>query len=72
MDGLSEADIREALERLDPQWGGLIPAERARIVELPVGRVDIGGDGADIRLRTQGLISLVADLGASLRRNART
>ncbi|MFN3347378.1 recombinase family protein [Pseudorhodoplanes sp.] len=63
LDGLAEADVREALERLDPLWDELFPAEQARIVQLLVERVDIGTDGADIRLRTQGLRSLVADLG---------
>jgi hypothetical protein len=64
LDGLSEADVREALERLDPLWDELFPAEQARIVQLLVERVDISTEGADIRLRTQGLTSLVADLGA--------
>lgn len=63
LDGLSEADVREALERLDPLWDELFPAEQARIVQLLVERVDISTEGADIRLRTQGLTSLVADLG---------
>ncbi len=64
IDGLTEADVREALKRLDPLWDELFPAEQARIVQLLVERVDIGTDGADIRLRTQGLTSLVADLSA--------
>ena len=64
MEGLTEADVREALERLDPLWDELFPAEQARIVQLLVERVDIGTEGADIRLRTQGLTSLVADLSA--------
>jgi hypothetical protein len=54
----------EALERLDPLWDELFPAEQARIVQLLVERVDISTEGADIRLRTQGLTSLAADLGA--------
>ena len=62
LDGLSEADVREALERLDPLWDELFPVEQARIVQLLVERVDISTEGADIRLRTQGLTSLVADL----------
>jgi hypothetical protein len=62
LDGLSEADFREALERLDPLWDELFPVEQARIVQLLVERVDISTEGADIRLRTQGLTSLVADL----------
>jgi DNA invertase Pin-like site-specific DNA recombinase len=64
LEGLSEADVREALERLDPLWDELFPAEQARIVQLLVERVDLSTEGADIRLRTQGLTSLVADLGA--------
>jgi site-specific DNA recombinase len=64
MGDISEADVREALERLDPLWDELFPAEQARIVQLLVERVDISTDGADIRLRTQGLTSLVTDLGA--------
>jgi site-specific DNA recombinase len=64
LDGLTEADVRDALERLDPLWDQLFPAEQARIVQLLVERVDISVEGADIRLRTQGLTNLVADLGA--------
>ena len=33
-------------------------------MQLLVERVDIGTEGADIRLRTEGLTKLVADLGA--------
>jgi hypothetical protein len=64
LDGITENDVRTALERLDPLWDELFPAEQARIVQLLVERVDISTEGADIRLRTQGLTSLVADLGA--------
>ncbi len=60
---LSEIEVRAALERLDPLWDELFPAEQARIVRLLVERVDIGTEGADIRLRTQGLTNLVEDLG---------
>ena len=64
MDGINEVEVREALNRLDPLWDELFPAEQARIVQLLVERVDIGPDGADIRLRTEGLTNLVADLRA--------
>jgi DNA invertase Pin-like site-specific DNA recombinase len=62
---LSEAEAREALERLDPLWDELFPAERARIVRLLVERVEVGPDGAEVRLRLEGLSSLVRDLSAS-------
>jgi DNA invertase Pin-like site-specific DNA recombinase len=64
MSDISEADVREALNRLDPLWDELFPAEQARIVQLLVERVDLAPDGADIRMRTVGLTKLVADLSA--------
>ena len=64
MGDITEAEVREALGRLDPLWEELFPAEQARIVQLLVERVDVSPDGADIRLRTEGLANLVADLRA--------
>jgi hypothetical protein len=64
LDGLQERDVRDALHRLDPLWDRLFPAEQARVIELLVERVDIAQDGADIRMRTEGLTKLIADLGA--------
>jgi len=62
--GLSEAETRAALQRFEPLWDQLFPAEQARIIRLLVERVEIGPDGADIRLRVEGLASLVRDLSA--------
>jgi site-specific DNA recombinase len=63
--GLTEAEVRQALEGLDPLWDELFPAEQARIVHLLVERVDIGTDGIAIRLRTAGLARVVDDLRAT-------
>jgi DNA invertase Pin-like site-specific DNA recombinase len=60
---ISEAEVRNALERLDPLWDELFPAEQARIVQLLVERIEISRDGLDIRLRVEGLADLVRDLG---------
>ena len=65
MGDITEAEVREALHRLDPLWDELFPAEQARIVQLLVERVDVSPDGADIRLRTEGLTNLVTDLRAT-------
>ncbi len=62
---LTEAEVREALERLDPLWEELFPAEQARIVRLLVERVEVGPAGVDIRLRVAGLAGLVRDLGVA-------
>lgn len=61
---IAEADVRDALHRLDPLWDELFPAEQARVVQLLIDRVDVGLEGADIRLRTEGLTTLAADLQA--------
>ena len=61
---LTEHDTREALEQLDPLWHELFPAEQARIVRALIDRVVVGPEGADIRLRVEGLAGLVRDLGA--------
>ena len=64
-EGLTEAEVREALLSLDPLWDELFPAEQARIVQLLVERVQVHPDGLDLRLRVEGLQALVADLRAS-------
>jgi DNA invertase Pin-like site-specific DNA recombinase len=61
---MTEDEARLALERLDPLWEELFPAERARIVRLLVDRVDVRAEGAAVRLRLDGLGSLVRDLAA--------
>jgi hypothetical protein len=64
IEGLRESDVREALEKLDPLWDELFPAEQARIVQLLVERVDLGVDCVDIRLRIDGLSQLATELGS--------
>lgn len=61
--------VREALDRLDPLWEELFPAEQARIVQLLVQRIDLKTDGLELRLRTQGLGHVFQELG-DLRRAA--
>ena len=55
---ISEAEIRQALERLDPLWDELFPAEQTRIVPLLVERVEVHPDRV-LRLRAAGLTKLV-------------
>ena len=58
---ITEREVREALERFDPLWNELFPAEQARIVQLLVERVDVTLDGVDIRDLT--LQSLRSQIG---------
>jgi hypothetical protein len=61
---LTEAEVREALGRLDPLWDELFPAEQERIVRLLVERVDLTEAGAQIRLNLEGLAGLARDMAA--------
>ncbi len=61
---VSEQEVVLALERIEPLWNELFPAERARIVRLLVDRVDVRAEGAAVRLPLDGLGSLVRDLAA--------
>ena len=63
---INENAVREALTQLDPLWDELFPAEQARIVQLLVERVDIGLGGLDVRLRVDGLSSLVRELATEV------
>lgn len=59
---ITEAEVRDALAEFDALWDELFPAEQARIVQLLIERVDVSPTGLAIRLRTEGLASLAADL----------
>ena len=69
IEALSEGAVREALERLDPLWEELFPAEQTRIVQLLVQRIDLKADGLELQLRTKGLGHVVQQL-VDLRRAA--
>jgi site-specific DNA recombinase len=68
--GLSERTVREELFRFEELWNELFPAEQARIVQLLVERVDISETGADIRLRVDGLSTVLNDLRTGREREA--
>jgi site-specific DNA recombinase len=63
--GLSEADVRAALLEFEPLWNELFPAEQARIIQLLVERVDVGIDGVEIKLRIEGITSLVGEMAGN-------
>ncbi len=60
---ITETEVREALQRLDPLWDELFPAEQARIVRLLVERVTVGDAGAEIKLNLEELAGLARELG---------
>jgi site-specific DNA recombinase len=60
--GLTESEVRNALQTFDPLWNKLFPAEQSRIIELLVERVDVRTDRVDIKLRIAGVTSLLSEL----------
>jgi site-specific DNA recombinase len=61
-DPVTERDVADALQCIDPVWDELFPAEQARVVQLLVEQVLILEAELDVHLRTPGLRSLVAEL----------
>jgi site-specific DNA recombinase len=66
-DELVEADVREALQRLDPLWDELFPTEQARVLQLLIERIEVHPGRIDLKFRVDGLQSLVADITAGRR-----
>ena len=58
----TEQQVADALRHVDPVWDRLFPAEQERIVQLLVKEVVVNTDGLVVRLKTNGLKSLVAEL----------
>ncbi|MBK8211648.1 MAG: recombinase family protein [Rhodospirillales bacterium] len=61
-EAIAERDVVKAITDLAPLWDELFPAEQARIVRLLVERVDLAPDGMQVRLRADGLQTLVEEL----------
>jgi len=59
---VDERDVSECLRRLDPIWEELYPMEQCRIIKLLVEHVIVRLDGMDIRIRTDGVHSLMSEL----------
>jgi site-specific DNA recombinase len=59
---ITERDVRALLADFATIWNELFPAEQARIVQLLVERVDVHEDALEVRIRAEGLASLVAEL----------
>jgi site-specific DNA recombinase len=60
--GLTASDVRSSLLAFEPLWNELFPAEQSRIIKLLVERVDVQMDRVDIKLRIDGVTSLIGEL----------
>jgi hypothetical protein len=63
--GMTESEVRNALQEFEPLWSQLFPTEQARIIELLVERVDVRTDRVEIKLRIAGVTSLLSELAGN-------
>ena len=61
-----EREVVNSITEFASLWDELFPAEQARIVRLLVERVDISQNGMQLRLRAEGLQTLVEQLRARM------
>jgi hypothetical protein len=67
---ITEREVTVLLADFATVWNELFPAEQARIVQLLVERVDVQEDALEVRIRADGLASLVAELRQDQRKAA--
>jgi site-specific DNA recombinase len=70
-DNITEREVTVLLAEFATVWNQLFPVEQARIVQLLVERVDVQEDALEVRIRADGLASLVAELRQGDERRAR-
>ncbi|HSA83102.1 MAG TPA: hypothetical protein VLE23_19950 [Geminicoccaceae bacterium] len=61
-DAITEREVVVLMAEFVTVWNELFPAEQARIVQLLVERVDVQEDAIELRIRADGLASLVGEL----------
>jgi site-specific DNA recombinase len=61
-DEITEREVTVLLADFAAVWNELFPAKQARIVQLLVERVDVQENALEVRIRAEGLASLVAEL----------
>ena len=69
-DEITEREVTVLLADFATVWSELFPAEQARIVQLLVERVDVPEDALEVRIRAEGLASLVGELRQEAKRRA--
>jgi site-specific DNA recombinase len=59
---VTEREVTVLLAEFATVWSALFPAEQARIVQLLIERVDVREDTLEVRIRAEGLASLIGEL----------
>jgi site-specific DNA recombinase len=61
-DAITKREVTLLLADFATVWNELFPAEQARVVQLLVERVDLQEDAIEVRIRAEGLASLIGEL----------
>ena len=61
-DEITEREVTVLLADFATVWDELFPAEQARIAQLLVERVDVQEDAIEVRIRAEGIASLIGEL----------
>jgi site-specific DNA recombinase len=61
-DEITEREVTVLLADFATVWSELFPAEQARIVQLLIERVDVRKNALEVRIRAEGLASLIGEL----------
>jgi hypothetical protein len=69
---VSQWEVVDAMKRFDPIWEELHPVEQRRVVGAIVERVTVMTDGLDVRLRTNGLHSVISALKDTIEERERS
>jgi site-specific DNA recombinase len=69
-DEITEREVTALLADFARVWSERFPAEQARIVQLLIERVDVQENALEIRIRAEGLASLVGELQQESERKA--
>jgi hypothetical protein len=69
-DQITEREVTVLLADFATVWNELFPVEQARVVQLLVERVDVREEAIEVRIRAEGLASLVAELRQPDKRRA--
>jgi site-specific DNA recombinase len=69
-DDITEREVTVLLGEFATVWSELFPAEQASVVQLLVERVNVQEEALDVRIRAEGLASLVGELRQESERKA--
>jgi hypothetical protein len=59
---LTEYDVGKALRNIHDIWNELFPIEQARLLKLLIQQIVVHPDRVDIRIRAEGMNSLIRDV----------